>query len=43
MPTFELLQWLQAHASEITVLQPLHIQDAVIQKLESALTRQKNG
>ena len=43
MPTFELLQWLQAHASEITVLQPLHIQDAVILKLESALTRQKNG
>jgi predicted DNA-binding transcriptional regulator YafY len=41
MPTFELLQWLQAHASEITVLQPKHIQDAVIHKLESALNRQQ--
>lgn len=41
MPTFELLQWLQAHASELTVLSPKHIQDSVIQTLESALARQK--
>jgi predicted DNA-binding transcriptional regulator YafY len=43
MPTFELLQWLQAHASEITVLTPKHIQESVIQKLASALERQKRG
>ena len=43
MPTFELLQWLQAHASELTVLTPQHIQASVIQKLESALQRQKRG
>ena len=40
MPTFELLQWLQAHAGEITLLRPQHIQDAVVQRLESALSRQ---
>ena len=43
MPTFELLQWLQAHASELTVLTPQHIQDSVIHKLETALERQKQG
>ncbi len=43
MPTFELLQWLQAHASELTVVSPQHIRESVIQKLESALARQKQG
>ena len=43
MPTFELLQWLQAHASEITMLQPTHIKHAVIQSLEKAIARQNQG
>ena len=42
MPTFELLQWLQAHAGEIILLRPQHIRDAVVQRLESALSRQKS-
>ena len=43
MPTFELLQWLQAHASEITILQPDHIKHAVIQSLEKSMARQNQG
>ena len=43
MPTFELLQWLQAHASEITILQPDHIKGAVIQSLEKSMARQNQG
>jgi len=43
MPTFELLQWLQAHASEITILQPGHIKNTVIQSLEKAIARQNQG
>ena len=43
MPTFELLQWLQAHASEITMLKPTHIKNAVIQSLEKAIARQNQG
>ena len=43
MPTFELLQWLQAHSSEITILQPTHIKHAVIQSLEKAVARQNRG
>ncbi len=40
MPTFELLQWLQAHASELTVLSPEHIRKSVTDKLQAALARQ---
>ena len=43
MPTFELLQWLRAHASEITMLQPNHIKHAVIQSLVKAIARQNQG
>jgi predicted DNA-binding transcriptional regulator YafY len=41
MPTFELLQWLQAHASELTLLQPESIRDSVVANLKNALERQK--
>ena len=40
MPTYELLQWLQAHAGELTVLSPEHIRQSVLVKLQEALARQ---
>ena len=41
MPTYELLQWLQAHAGELKICKPDHIRASVQQQLEAALTRQK--
>ena len=43
MPTFELLQWLQAHASEITVLKPAHVREAIRSTLEAAWKRQQSA
>ena len=43
MPTFELLQWLQAHANELTLIAPQSIKQSVVETLESALERQKRG
>ncbi|MAV52064.1 MAG: hypothetical protein CL829_04825 [Crocinitomicaceae bacterium] len=43
MPTFELLQWLQAHANELTLLAPQSIKQSVVKTLEAALERQKRG
>jgi hypothetical protein len=43
MPTFELLQWLQAHANELTLLAPQSIKQSVVKTLETALERQKRG
>lgn len=40
MPTFELLQWLQAHAGELTVLSPKHVRNSVKNSLQSAIDRQ---
>lgn len=40
MPTFELLQWLQAHASELTILSPEHIRTSVVGSLMAAVDRQ---
>ena len=34
--TFELLQWLQAHAGELTLLHPTHIRESVERQLEAA-------
>lgn len=42
MPTFELLQWLQAHANEVTVMEPTHVKQAVIKNVQAALARQQN-
>ena len=41
MPTFELLQWLQAHASELTLLHPESIRRSMVDNLQNALERQK--
>jgi predicted DNA-binding transcriptional regulator YafY len=41
MPTFELLQWLQAHASELTLLHPESIRQSMVDNLQNALERQK--
>ena len=43
MPTFELLQWLQAHAGELTLLHPTHIRESVERQLEAALSRQRSS
>ena len=43
MPTFELLQWLQAHASELTLLRPESIRRSMVNNLQDALERQKNS
>jgi hypothetical protein len=43
MPTFELLQWLQAHANELTLIAPKNIKQSVVKTLETALERQKRG
>lgn len=40
MPTYELLQWLQAHAGELTLRKPDHIRASVQHQLEAALARQ---
>ena len=40
MPTYELLQWLQAHAGELTLCKPDHIRASVQHQLEAALARQ---
>ena len=40
MPTFELMQWLQAHAGELTVLSPDHVRNTVRNALQVALSRQ---
>ncbi len=40
MPTYELLQWLQAHAGELTICQPDHIRTSVQKQLKAAIARQ---
>jgi predicted DNA-binding transcriptional regulator YafY len=43
MPTFELQQWLLAHANELTLLSPSSIRTSIVSQLQRALDRQTQG